>query len=209
MQIASRMTVVATLLTVTGTVAAGGIYSSRAAFEADYPGLATEDFEGIAPAGGTADAPVISSDFTVASGTDEGVSYGVSSTISAPSDVLFQYNADDRLIFEFAVPVSAVGFQVSSVDFFDAVASGDAVISAYDASDAEIFSTTITTESTLSMDTFFGFAGTTEIARLEVGDAPGFAGYIVMDDLSYGIPSPGAGMLMLGAASPLALRRRR
>ncbi len=193
----------------TGASFAGATtYSDRTTFEAAFGGLTLEDFEGIAPPGGSVAAPTFT-DFTVESGTDFGMSYGVTDASIAPSAVLFQFNADDRLIFTFGVPVNAVGFQLSSVDFFDAFQSGDALIRAFDGSSNELLNVTIGTNSAFSMSTFFGVSSGTPIARLEVGDAPGFAGYVMMDDMLYGVPAPGGAALALLGGGVCQLRRRR
>ncbi len=201
-------TVVAGVLIAGASCHAATTYSERAAFEAGFGSLTIEDFEGIAPSGGSLEAPSFSG-FSAESGTDGGTSLAVSNTLGTPSDVLFLYNADDRLIIEFDEDVAAVGFELSSVDFFDSFGSGDAVIEAYDSSDSLIMSSTVSTASKASMSTFFGIISTNDdIASIEIADAPLFAGYIVIDDLTYGVPAPGT-LGLLGIAIVGGTRRRR
>ncbi len=175
------------------------VFASRAAFESAYPGLATQDFE----AAGDFQQDYV--DFFLSSGAGGGTGVGTTDS-NFPSRVAFSFFADDMINMDFGVPVTAVGFEVASIHFFDQ--TGEEVeITVYDSMDnvlaMEIFGT-----SGRAMTTFIGFSNLgAEIARVEIADGAG-PEFVEIDTVSYGIPAPGTALLP-ALAGGLALRRRR
>src|SRR5262245_8833810 len=95
--------------------AAATTYFDRAAFNAAFLGLPTQDFEGAGP------QQRDYGDFVLVSGTNLGAAVGTS-TNGFPSRAAICFNSDDTLDIVFAQSggVQAVGFQVGCFDFFDA-----------------------------------------------------------------------------------------
>lgn len=175
------------------------VFTDRSSFEAAYPGLAVQDFEG------AGDLQQDYGDFVLTSGAGGGT--GVGTTDSGfPSRVAFSFFADDRIFMDFTIPVSAVGFEVGAIHFFDQ--TGEEVeIFVYDASSnllaSEVFDT-----AGRAMTTFIGFSNLgADIARVEIADGAG-PEFVAIDNITYGVPAPSSLLLLIGSA-PILLKRSR
>ena len=191
--------------------------TSRAAFEAANPGLATLDFEGIAPDGGfTVPAPDFSSQGVAFSapplGADTIAIADSESFFGTPTDALFVNQFNSTLTMNFAPTVTAAGFDI-------AVGFGQgrtATVNVFNGS-MLIDTTSFATSGPMVFDNFIGFTGS-PFTRITV--TPSAGGFVLIDNLSFGdagstvatVPEP-ASMVMAVIGSSLlglgAARRRR
>ena len=181
-----------------------GIFTDRAAFDAAYPGLFMLDFEGYAPEGGFIQpAPDFSAfGVTITDVNDDPATVAIADSgfaFGTPTDALFINVFDLALKMRFDPLVEAVGFDV-------AIGFGglNATVNVYDGAEL-LESTTFDTEAEQEFRTFIGFGGYGDITHITVSPAAG--GFVLIDNLAYGVPTPGA-LALLGLAG-LTRRRRR
>jgi hypothetical protein len=171
-------------------------FLNRAAFDAMFPGLALQDFES------AGETQRDYGDFVLSSQSSGGKAVGTTDS-GFPSRVAIAGLADDPLTITFTIPVEAVGFQVGAIDLFENIAR-QAEVTAFDAGNNVLETVSLMTGGR-QMTTFVGFGNVGEIARVRISDFPLEASFLAIDDVAYGIPSPGT----LALLALLGVTRRR
>jgi hypothetical protein len=183
-----------------GADAGAAAYTDRGSFNAAYPGLALQNFNS------ANDAQRDFGDFLLRSGTNLGAAAGTS-TNGFPSRAGVGFNSDDTLDIVFSVPVTAVGLNLGTFDFFGAGPLPD-YIALFNPSGGLITQIVPQATNGKAMSTFVGFSDLGPIGFVRIGDLPDQAGMHAVDDVAYGVPEPGAAVLLLGGLAGAARRRR-
>lgn len=188
------------------TAASADIYGDRSSFEGDNPGLSTLDFEDIANPGEFLQPAPDFSPFgvTFSDPGGSGANVAISDSgfaFNTPTDVLFMNAFDVPLHMTFSPNVLAVGMELA---FGFGGVTG--TVSAYDSAGGLLETISLDTESETIFTTFVGFGNVGDIALVTV--SPDSGGFVLVDNVSYGVPTPGA-LALLGLSGIAAVRRRR
>lgn len=188
-----------------GSAANADIYTDRSAFEAANPGLANLDFEGIAAPGTYLQpAPDFSPYGAAFTSSGSGAAVAIADSgffFYTPTDVLFVNLFDGPLEITFSPLVQAAGMDI-------AIGFGGlgATVRVFDSGGGLLESTSFDTEPESVFTTFIGFDNLGDIGQIVV--TPDSGGFVMVDNVTYGIPAPGAAAL-LGIGGLVAARRRR